>query len=112
MNFDYKVENGEVTITGVIDDSLLPSITPFLIDSYPVTKIDININRYVRYDDIVYKLFNNVCADYVVKSGRCYYILNNKRYNSDFTIFYPNSNGRIYPSVFTNDFFKLKYNFV
>lgn len=95
-NFEYIVENGRITIIGIIDDSLLPSIIPILIDGHSVCKIDINLNRYVRHGEIIY----NICDDYIVKSGRCYYILNNKRYNSDFTIFYSNSNGRIYPSVF------------
>lgn len=38
--FEYKIENGEVTITGIKDKTVESIIIPKEIDGYPVTNID------------------------------------------------------------------------
>jgi hypothetical protein len=53
MNFEYKIENGEVTITGIKDETVESIEIPEFIEGYPVTNIN---NRCLRFCNSLTKI--------------------------------------------------------
>lgn len=90
MNFDYKVENGEVTITGIIDDSSNHFLIPKSIKSLPINKVLLDTNKYVIWERYIYKIKYCICGDYIVYNE--VYIIDGNYFKSDLMIYYLNIN--------------------
>jgi hypothetical protein len=88
MNFEYIIENGEVTITGVKDKSLEYYIVPETIEDYPVTNINVNNDQYFLYGDIMYKIYYKIYYkigdDCIINCEPVKFIIDNKRYRYNF----------------------------